>query len=267
MNNIVSNFDQIVEFAKNYSLPLTKKRAILREYLQVKVLEVIYKGSDASKIIFVGGTSLRLTKNIDRFSEDLDFDLKENSKIDTDKLIKKTYKQLLLENIDIDLYENKTKRRNYYEFRFNNLLNELGIGKNVDEKLTIKFDFENNWIGHIKETVLLNRYGYLFNLVTIGMGQHLVQKLTAYVRRKQTQPRDIYDIIWLISNGAKPDWEFGKKNGISKEIVRETLKKFEKEKKKSKIFQTRLKPFLINDKSIDKIMFFPEVLKSINTGR
>ena len=74
MNNIVANFEQILSFAQEYGLPVSKKRAILREFLQVKILNIIYQQKASSLLSFTGGTSLRLLKNLDRFSEDLDFD-------------------------------------------------------------------------------------------------------------------------------------------------------------------------------------------------
>lgn len=263
MNNLVSNFDQIVEFATSYGLPISKKRAIIREYLQVKILDIIYKEKLSPNLLFVGGTSLRLTRNLDRFSEDLDFDLDGIKSGDLDGLMVFVCKRLKSENIDLDFYRNSTSRRIYYEFRFRDLLSELGIGEDPQEKLTIKFDFENFWLEHTKEVILLNRYGYLTNIVTISLGQHLVQKLIAYTRRKQTQARDIYDIVWLISQNAKPDWEFAKKNGITKEVIQQAIEKFMAESKQLKSYKNRLKPFLIDEKNVIKLDFTLELLQQI----
>ena len=80
MNQIIDSFPEILDFAKNYHLPVTKKRAILREYLQSKILREIYKNKLSVNLLFVGGTSLRLLHNLDRFSEDLDFDFEESFK-------------------------------------------------------------------------------------------------------------------------------------------------------------------------------------------
>ncbi|MDZ7586936.1 MAG: nucleotidyl transferase AbiEii/AbiGii toxin family protein, partial [Patescibacteria group bacterium] len=74
MNNLTANFNQVLEFAREYGLPLGKKRGILREYLQALFLSKLYKNHLAAKLVFVGGTSLRLLRNLPRFSSDLDFD-------------------------------------------------------------------------------------------------------------------------------------------------------------------------------------------------
>lgn len=50
------------------------RKAILREYLQVKILSIIFSLPESGKLCFIGGTSLRLVYNSQRFSEDLDFD-------------------------------------------------------------------------------------------------------------------------------------------------------------------------------------------------
>ena len=50
------------------------KRNILREYLQYKILEIIFNSSLANKLSFLGGTALRIAHNNTRFSENLDFD-------------------------------------------------------------------------------------------------------------------------------------------------------------------------------------------------
>jgi len=253
MNNITTNFNQIVEFASSYGLPANKKRAIIREYLQIKILDLIYKEKLALNFIFIGGTSLRLTRELDRFSEDLDFDLENVKPESLDKLMRKIFKELKSENIDLDFYSNKTQKKTYYEFRFTGLFSSLGMGTDSEEKLTIKFDFENFWHSHKKEVVLLNRYGYLINVITIPLGEHLIQKMAAYTRRAQTQARDIYDIVWLISQGIKPDWAFANGNHIDRSIVDQAINKFTMEFTKLKGLKKRLSPFLFDERNVIKL--------------
>src|SRR3989338_2317080 len=111
MNNIVSSFDHILDFAGSYGLPLAKKRAILREYLQVKILDMIFKEKISQNLYFVGGTSLRLLRGLDRFSEDLDFDYEQYSQKDIGLLVESVYLNLKKQNVEIDLYKNITEER------------------------------------------------------------------------------------------------------------------------------------------------------------
>ena len=50
------------------------ERFIIREYLQYKILEIVFESPYENKLAFMGGTCLRIVHNNSRFSEDLDFD-------------------------------------------------------------------------------------------------------------------------------------------------------------------------------------------------
>lgn len=263
MNNIIDNFNQILEFAQSYGLPLIKKRAILREYLQVKVLEIIYQEGISQNLFLVGGTGLRLVRGLDRFSEDLDFDTLKISQTQIDNLMKQVYTRLLKENIAVDFYRNVTARKIHYELRFKDLLYQLDITRNKEEKLMVKFDFESFWQGLGGEVILLNRYGILASVVSLSFDQILVQKLFAYINRKQTLPRDVYDIVWLMAQRAKLDKDFIQKNQLPNDLIVQVQKKFQKEKNQLKNFKAKLSPFLINERNIDKLDFFPQVLDSL----
>lgn len=262
MNSIISSFNQIKQFAKEYGLPAVKKKAIIREYLQVKILDLIYQNPISLNIYFVGGTSLRLLRNLDRFSEDLDFDCSNIQSFDVKNLMDSVYEFLLKEYFlkeHIFLYYNKTKKRQYFELRFKKILYDLNISKNKDEKLVIKFDFENYWKEEKKETILLRRYGYLANIITIPINQILVQKLLAFVNRKEILLRDIYDIVWLYAQGAKIDKSFAKKNKLDR-LLFKVKDKYAKNERKLFRYEYKLKPFLLDGDNVKKIYLFKSVL-------
>lgn len=266
MNPVVDNFKKILDFAQSYGIPIIKKRAILREYLQLKILEKIYQKKISKEIIFVGGTSLRILRNIDRFSEDLDFDLGKIKINDIKELILKIRDDLKNENIDSEIYINRTKKRIYFEIRFLKLLYQLKISTHKEEKLMIKLDFESFWKNEKKEIILVNKYGFIFNTVTININELLSQKLFAYVRRKQTLARDLYDIVWLIGQEAKIDKQFLKSNNIEpKKILNEALVKFEREKKKIPLLKQKLEPYLFFKENANKINFFNQLLKQLQS--
>lgn len=116
MNAIIDNFQQIVEFAKEYGVPPTKKRGILREFLQTKILESMYQKRISSQIFFVGGTSLRFLRGLDRFSEDLDFDMGKVSFAQIEEMMMLLFHELRRENITLEMYRNKTKKRSFMNF-------------------------------------------------------------------------------------------------------------------------------------------------------
>jgi hypothetical protein len=186
-----------------------------------------------------------------------------NSIADSNALVGGLIERLKKENFAIDFYRKRSGKRNYYELRFKTLLQELDVSRQQEEKLAIKLDFEMFWKARRSEALLLNRYGFLVNVVTSSIDSALVQKLTAYVKRRQTQPRDIYDVVWLIAHGAKFDSAFAKANFLSRDVIARALKKFEKEKNHLKSFETRLKPFLINESYTDKLSFFPQLARGL----
>ncbi len=69
----------MIDEANDQGLPATKRRAILREYLQTIILNSIYKTRAGRQLYFMGGTALRFCYRLPRFSEDLDFNAEELS--------------------------------------------------------------------------------------------------------------------------------------------------------------------------------------------
>lgn len=263
MNPLVSFWPQILKLAQEYGLPASKRRAILREYLQTKILGLIYRQKASNQLFFTGGTALRLLYNLDRFSEDLDFDLGQINFAQIRKLLEQTANQLKRENIEVSLYQNITAKRSYFELRFPDLLSVLKLSANAEEKLAVKLDFEKFWGGHRPVAVVLERYGLLATVVALPLDQILVQKLFAYPHRRQTLPRDLYDIVWLISQKAKLDPLFLKKNHLSGRIISQAQKKFAAEKNHLKTLKSKLAPYLIHEGQVDYLDLFPEVLKKL----
>ncbi|MBI2641409.1 nucleotidyl transferase AbiEii/AbiGii toxin family protein [Candidatus Roizmanbacteria bacterium] len=260
MNNIVTSFDQILSFAKSYGLPLAKKRAILREYLQVKILEMIYREKISRRLFFVGGTSLRLLWGLDRFSEDLDFDFQKDDQNEILSLLERVHSDLGKQNIAVELYKNITGKKSHFEYRFSRLLFDLKLSLHQEEKLMIKFDFESYWKYTKREIILLNRYGFITQVVSTSLDILLAQKIIAYLRRKDTQARDLYDIIWLVGYGAELDNNFVQTNKLPKTLIEQAKTKFEKEKNRLKDLKLRLKPFLVDEKNANKLDLFTKIL-------
>lgn len=258
MNSLVTQFDQVLKYAADYQIPQTSKRAIVREYLQSKIVSWIYNQKSSNQLVFVGGTSLRLLRGIDRFSEDLDFDNLGLSVTEMDVLINEVLRRFEAENIAVELVTTHRGEKNYYDFRFPSMLYELQISTNDKEKLKIKLDYASMWRGQNKETMLFNRYGQIAQVITNPIDQLIVQKLAAYVQRAQTQPRDIYDVVWLYAQGAKIDMEFASVNHLG-DILSKAQEKFSSEGV-TQMMKDRLRPFLFETGNLGKLKLFGEVI-------
>ena len=73
-----------IEYIRSFFPPAIAResrfdRYMLKEYLQLLILDHLATTPYINKVSFIGGTNLRLIQGIDRFSEDLDFDCKELS--------------------------------------------------------------------------------------------------------------------------------------------------------------------------------------------
>ena len=63
------------------------RKYMVKEYIQLLILDFLSNSHWVKKLVFIGGTNLRLVKGIDRFSEDIDFDSKN---LPADEFIKMT---------------------------------------------------------------------------------------------------------------------------------------------------------------------------------
>ncbi len=79
------------------------KKNILREYLQYKILEIIFNSGLAHRLSFLGGTALRIVHENNRFSEDLDFDNFKLSENDFMRLTKEIQNGLQKEGYDVEI--------------------------------------------------------------------------------------------------------------------------------------------------------------------
>ena len=95
------DFEQIREqYPKNLQ---RFERAILREYLQYKVLQAIFESKHASSLTFLGGTALRIVYGNNRFSEDIDLDNFGLTWSEFEDVIRKIKRFMVLEGFDVEI--------------------------------------------------------------------------------------------------------------------------------------------------------------------
>ena len=141
--SINRNFKSVInidEIKKYYPSNLTGfDRSISREYLQYKILDIIFKSGVGAKFSFLGGTAIKICYGSSRFSEDLDFDnfgLTEKDFIELSEIIKK---ELSLEGYGIEIRNVfKGAFRCYIKIPDILLANKLSVAD--DEKILIQVD-------------------------------------------------------------------------------------------------------------------------------
>ena len=78
-------------------------RGILREYLQYKILSIIFQHKLSEKISFLGGTAIKICYGSQRFSEDLDFDNFDLAPNEFETIVNDLKRKLNLENYEVEL--------------------------------------------------------------------------------------------------------------------------------------------------------------------
>lgn len=246
-----------------YSEPLrVYKRNILREYLQYKILEILFNLDTASKVSFIGGTCLRMVHNINRFSEDLDFDNHAMEKEEFLALSNGIKRNLELEGYTVEIKSVfKGAYRTY--FRFLDLLFEEGLSPHREERLMIQVDAAPHDYDYKPQTFILNKFDVFTTIHVAPVHILLAMKLAALLNRKRTKARDIYDVIFLFGKTA-PDWDYlHAKLAVEN---RDMLKKRLIEKSRQfnlKELSREIEPFLIRKKDTNRIELFNEFIKSL----
>ena len=249
----------IKEIEKLYPEKLrVHKRFILREYLQHKILELIFESKYGSKLCFLGGTCLRIVHNNTRFSEDLDFDclkLTERSFLAIAKEIKKGLER---EGYSMEFRE-LSKGTFHCYIKFPGLLFNEGLSGHKEEKILIQLDAEPQNYKFKPEGFILNKFDIFTQVNVTPLDILLSQKIRALLSRKQG--RDLYDIIFL-SSKTKPNYNYLKQKlsiEDSKELRQKLLLRC-KELDFEKLAKD-VERFLFNSKDSSRILLFKDFIK------
>jgi len=179
-------------------------RNLVREYLQARILECLQRAGAMVPLAFHGGTALRFLYAIPRYSEDLDFALEGlGASYDFRAYLQAVQNEFVKEGYQVAIKLNDKKTVNAAFVRFNYLLYEFGLSMQRDEVLAVKIEVDTNPpAGAGLETTLIRRH------VTLRLRHHdrsslLAGKLHAIFQRRYIKGRDLYDLIWYLTD---PDW-------------------------------------------------------------
>lgn len=251
------------EIEKYYPENIKKfKRSILREYLQYKILQIIFNSKYANKLFFLGGTALRIVHNNPRFSEDLDFDnfdLEEKEFNEISLLVKK---QLQLDGYKVEV-------RNIYKgayrcyVRIPKLLFDSGLSGYEEEKILIQLDTAPHGFSYHQERSILNKFDVFTEINVTPLDIILAQKIFAIFNRKAMKGRDFFDVVFLFSL-TKPNYDYLQlkmdiKNG---DELREKLLTLDG-KVDFEEMASDVKPFLFSSDDARRVSLFIDYVKNL----
>jgi predicted nucleotidyltransferase component of viral defense system len=177
----------------------------VREYIQARVLGVLQRKGAMIPLAFHGGTALRFLYSSARYSEDLDFSLdRRDAGYDFHSYLKAIEAEFAAEGYDVQVKLNDTRTVNNAFLRFPGLLSELGLSPDQRRKLSVKLEVDTRPpAGAVLSTSVIRRHLPL-QIQHHDQATLLAGKLHAVLQRPFLKGRDVYDLIWYLSDTEWP---------------------------------------------------------------
>ena len=181
-----------------------RARNVAREYLQARILGAMQRSGAMTSLAFQGGTCLRFLFSLPRYSEDLDFTLEGNrANYSLTRYLESIRSELATEHYPVELRMREHRVVHSALVRFPGLLYEIGLSPHATEVLAIKIEVDTNPPTGAKTQVSLVRRHSTLRLFHHDRASLLAGKLHAVLQRSYTKGRDLYDLVWYLSD---PDW-------------------------------------------------------------
>ncbi len=230
----------------------------LRELMQALILSILDELGYFKNIAFIGGTALRIIHKVNRYSEDLDFSLINKDGYEFNELIDSLIKELALRNLSAEMkMKKKISAVSSTFIKFEGLLSALGLSPLQSEKLSIKFEIdENPPLGYNLETSLLTDF-FTYSLTHFDLSSLYAGKINAILSREYAKGRDFFDFLWYCSQNIEPNYVLLenslKQHGINIKANRTSLNKLLQENFAKTDFakiREELEIFVINQKDL-----------------
>lgn len=255
-------FVSICEEAYKSGVPRGYESAILREYLQCELLSILFSLQGSERLGFIGGTALRLLWELDRFSEDLDFDNFGESVSVPCRLFEQAADQFVGRGYSAQFQLKNSGEERGGKLVISDLLYQLGLTGHRTQNIMIKFDYTTPAYPVPTISRMMNRFGFLAHIITEPLEVLAARKIHALLNRRRTQGRDLYDLVWFFSRRIKPDLSTLQQEGIdSYSTLFETLS----EKMKAiagdmKSYERDIVVFLIDSGNAKRINDLPQLI-------
>lgn len=239
------------------------KKNILREYLQHKVLEILFDSKYARRLAFMGGTSIRIICGGNRFSEDLDFDNLDLTPDEFEELSKIVQKRLTQEGLAVEI-RNVIEIAFHSHLSFLNILYENGISRHRSEKLVIRLDTEPQRIVYEPDKSLINKFDVFTRINAVPEDILLAQKLFAILNRRRTMGRDIFDALFLFGRTRPNIGYLQQKANIRHEADLKARLLAKCQELDFQHLSRDVEPFLIHSGDARKILLFSEYIRNMD---
>ena len=184
---------------------------LVREYLQARVLEALQRAGAFERWAFLGGTALRFLYRLPRFSEDLDFSRtttatsRQSLPEEFIGFVARVRKSFELEAYEVEVRERPEAVVQSAFIGFPSLLHDLGLSPHRRQKISIKIEVDTNPPPHASTETSLVRRHVLLNLLHYDKPSLLAGKLHALIHRSHVKGRDVFDLLWYLSDRSWPE--------------------------------------------------------------
>lgn len=182
-------------------------KSLLKEYVETLALNWLVSSKWAAHLAFIGGTNLRLVRGIDRFSEDLDFDVKSLTPAAFTEMTDGLIRYLGLNGLPAVAKARESDRLSAWRrsVQFPGLLNDLGLSPFKDERFLMKIECQDQGSPYVREMAAVSRFGLFFQTPVPPLPVLCAMKLSALLTR--AKGRDFYDAMFLLPQ-TEPDYAF-----------------------------------------------------------
>jgi hypothetical protein len=178
----------------------------MREYLQARVLAGLMRAGAMVPLAFHGGTALRFLYALSRHSEDLEFALEGNpAAFDLPKYLHSIEAEFHREGYELDLRLTGDRVVQNAWIRFRGLMYELGLSGHRDEVFSLKLEVDTHPPRGAGLATTIVRRHVILQLHHHDRPSLLARKLHAILQRSFTKGRDLYDLLWYLSDPNWPD--------------------------------------------------------------
>lgn len=255
------------DIIKKSEISKTTPKQILREDMQKTILTSFSQEGFFEKIVFQGGTALRLFYNNPRFSEGIDLVYRKDIKKTTINIASLKIKKFIEENYS---FLNNIKFTSQKDDQYINRTNLKTYGDNPSQNIQINIELAKVPSYHNQPRIL--EFPPLNPAVRVEEEKEiLADKITALGCRSYIKGRDLWDIYFLIKEkNLSISWDLVQKKvkdyNFSTEHFNNRLKEKKEEIKKNgeKVLSNELKRFLAQSVYQQYVGMFKEILTIIN---
>jgi predicted nucleotidyltransferase component of viral defense system len=236
------------------------KRNLLREYLQYKILDAVFRSRLGQKLVFMGGTAIHIVHGLPRFSEDLDFDNRDLKRAEFSALVRDVARKLALEGYAV---ETGTSFKGAFsaDIKFMELLFNMGLSGHKEEKFLIKLDAEPQQFLYEPERVIISKFDVVAGISVVPASILLAQKYHAILTRKRALGRDFFDCLFLAGK-ARPDFGYlQERAGIADQQALKSVLLTRCAELDFKLLLRDMEPFLYKPADARQVLLFEEFVR------